>query len=210
MMSENAERIIDVGCDHGYLAAFMLMSGRSSFAYVTDIRSGPLERAAETIRKAGLESKTELRLCSGLDTFKPEDADTVFICGMGGEVISAILADAPWTKDGRHDLILQPMTKDEYLRRFLEENGYGIKKEKIAVERNRLYTVILAVGGGNGSSRKNMFLFSDSMVNDEHFGKYLEKKRKIYHDIAEAKKAAGIDNDDELKIIDFLEEKNAC
>ena len=47
---------------------------------------------------------------------------------MGGETIWGILAAAPWTRDGRHTLLLQPQTKIEELRLRLCENGYAVTR----------------------------------------------------------------------------------
>ena len=64
------------------------------------------------------------------------------IAGMGGETIASILGAAPWTKDGRYRLILQPMTRHECLRRFLLTGGFDILSEQIVQEGRRRYLVL--------------------------------------------------------------------
>ena len=39
--------VADVGCDHGYLAIYLIETGRSPGVIATDINRGPLERAKE-------------------------------------------------------------------------------------------------------------------------------------------------------------------
>ena len=64
------------------------------------------------------------------------------IAGMGGETIASILSAAPWTKDGQHTLLLQPMTRSAQLRRFLMENGYAITREALVRDRGTIYPVM--------------------------------------------------------------------
>jgi tRNA (adenine22-N1)-methyltransferase len=138
--------LADVGTDHGYLPVWLSVNGRISRAIASDLRRGPLERAKTTGRVYGAENMI-YRLCDGLKGIGPDEADTVVIAGMGGENISAILAAAPWTKDGVHTLLLQPMTRAEELRAFLSENGYAIRREALVCDRGTIYPVLEAGAG---------------------------------------------------------------
>lgn len=138
--------LCDVGTDHARLPAALLLEGRIQRAIASDIRSGPLERAARTVREYGLEDSVELRFCPGLEAVAPGEADTVTICGMGGEMILRILEAAPWTREDV-TLILQPQRSQGELRRWLWEHGYRIDAEKVAVEGERWYTLLLCRGG---------------------------------------------------------------
>lgn len=84
------------------------------------------------------------RRCDGLADVRADEVDTVVIAGMGGDLIARILAAAPWTKQAH--LILQPMTAQEDLRRWLLENGYCIAKETLAQEGKKLYVILSATG----------------------------------------------------------------
>lgn len=139
-------RLADVGTDHGYLPTWLLLNGRIEYAIAADLREGPLERARETAQRFGVAGQISFRLCDGLAAIAPEDVDTVVIAGMGGETICSILGAAPWLRNGKQ-LILQPMTGAPELRRWLQNNGYAIKKEQIAREGKRLYTIWDIVGG---------------------------------------------------------------
>ena len=139
-------RLADVGTDHAYLPVRLLLDGRVERAIAADLREGPLSRARETARRWGVEERISFRLCDGLTGVGREEADTVAIAGMGGETIAAILAAAPWTREGTR-LLLQPMTSFPDLRRWLQQNGYQILREHIAREGRRLYTVLETTGG---------------------------------------------------------------
>ena len=163
---EKSRRIIDVGCDHGYLCLALVGQG-AEHAYASDLR-------------AGLTDKIDAVLCPGLAAFSPEDADTVVICGMGGETIAAILAAAPWTKSGAHRLVLQPMTCGDRLRRWLAEHGYTVEDEALAREGRRLYTVLLARGGGVPEGGENRYLFTQHLTKDPLFSLYREQLEEKY------------------------------
>lgn len=139
-------RFADIGTDHAYLPVWLLLQGRIEEAIAADLREGPLSRARETAEKWGVARHVSCRLCDGLSSVAPGEVDTVAIAGMGGETIAAILAAAPWTREGTQ-LLLQPMTSFHDLRRWLFENGYNIEREHIVREGKRLYTIMTVRGG---------------------------------------------------------------
>ena len=138
--------LADVGTDHAYLPAALLCGGRIRRAVATDVNEGPLARARETARLYGVEDTLETRLCDGLAGIQPGGADTVVVAGMGGELIARILAEAPWTRAGTL-LLLQPMTAQPELRKWLQENGYRIRREDLVREGEKLYVILTAEGG---------------------------------------------------------------
>lgn len=138
-------RLADIGTDHAYLPVSLLLRGAIPSAVASDVNRGPLERGRETARQAGVEERIDFRLCDGLIGLDDSQADAVVIAGMGGELIARILSEAPWTRQVL--LLLQPMTGQPELRRWLGENGYRIQRETVVREGEKLY-VILAVRGG--------------------------------------------------------------
>ena len=117
----------------------------SAGAVATDINRGPLERAAANVAAAGLSDKITLRLADGLDgveAFCPED---IFILGMGGELIARILGNSDYIKNENIRLILQPMTRQAALRRFLLDSGFLIEDERLVLgDGGRIYQIICA------------------------------------------------------------------
>ena len=138
-------RLADIGTDHGKLPISLLLAGRLASAVGSDIGAGPLDHAARNAADHGV--TLSLRLAPGLDAVRADECDTVSIAGMGGQTIADILAAAPWTADGRHLLLLQPMTMVSELRRWLWANGYEIERETLCREDRRRY-VVLSVRGG--------------------------------------------------------------
>ncbi len=138
-------KLADVGTDHAYLPVWLLLEGTISRAVASDVNEGPLQRGRETARSYGVAARIAFRRCDGLAGIGPDEADAVAICGMGGELIARILAQAPWTRSSR--LLLQPMSSQPELRRWLLENGYEIQREQVVREGEKFYVVLTATGG---------------------------------------------------------------
>lgn len=137
--------VADVGTDHGCIPVWLCQNGHTGRLIATDIRKGPLDSARRTASENGVADMIEFCLCDGLSGVDGQDIDTVVIAGMGGETIASILGAALWTKNGAV-LLLQPMSKADFLRRWLVENGFLIKAEGL-VRDGILYEIITACGG---------------------------------------------------------------
>ena len=140
-------KLADIGTDHGYLPVYLLQKGRIASAIAADIGRAPLEHARRTARQYGVEDDMRFLCCDGLQGIGPEDVDTVVVAGMGGETIIHILSQASWTKAGSTLLLLQPMTKQEDLRRWLNENGYAQCAERLVQDKEYLYPIFTVYGG---------------------------------------------------------------
>lgn len=142
-------RFADIGTDHAYLPVWLLQHGVIDEAIAADLRPGPLDRAKDTANKFGLSDKLDFRLCDGLTGVGAGEVDCIVIAGMGGETIIHILSKAPWTKAEGNMLILQPMSSQEDLRRWLIQNGYQIIREQIAQEEKTFYTIMVVIPGAD-------------------------------------------------------------
>ncbi|MBQ8267347.1 MAG: SAM-dependent methyltransferase, partial [Clostridia bacterium] len=138
----------DVGTDHGYLPAFLYLSGKCKKVTATDINQKPLESAKANLARLGVD-KVKLILCDGLASVARQDADTVIIAGMGGEVIRGIISRAEFLRDNTVSLILQPTTTAKELRQYLAQNGFSVEKEQAIRENGKIYSVMLARFSGS-------------------------------------------------------------
>ena len=168
-------RLADVGTDHGYLPVYLLQQGRISRAIASDIVDGPLQHARQTAAEYEVDG-IDFRLCPGLDAIAPHEADTVVIAGMGGETIQAILSAAPWTADGSHLLLLQPMTKVEYLRKWLVDNGYAFTEERLVWDKDHLYPVFAVRGGTQPPLTAAQQYGGILLDGDPLYGAYLDER----------------------------------
>ena len=164
--------LTDVGTDHGYLPVSLLQQGRITAAIASDIGAEPLEHARRTAAQYGA-AGIDFRLCPGLFAIAPEETDVIVIAGMGGETIMTILQDAPWTKDGRHTLLLQPMTKTADLRRWMADNGYTFTDEHLVEDKGRLYPVLTVTGGKHRALTEAEALCGVLLADDPLYAAYL-------------------------------------
>ncbi len=136
-------RLADIGTDHAYLPISLALAGKIESAVAADIRKKPLKSAEENIGKYGAKN-IKIVLSDGLDRVSPEDAYDIVIAGMGGELISSIIKNAPWLREGSRRLILQPMTRADSLRSFLYAEGFEIIAEKACICSKKVYSVMVS------------------------------------------------------------------
>ncbi len=134
--------LADIGTDHAYLPLFLLRTGRISSAFCCDVAEGPLARARENVGATPYADRIRFVLTDGLHGLENEDIDDITVCGMGGELISSILEAAPFVRDARYRLILQPMTKQEHLRAYLYAHGFRIEKEVYSEAEGKVYVAM--------------------------------------------------------------------
>lgn len=137
--------IADIGTDHGYLPAYLLLSGRCCQVIASDIAEGPCKAAVETRNKYNLYSEMEIRMAPGLQGIKAGEAEAVVIAGMGGATIVSILKDSPEIAATIKTFVLQPMNAANLLRQWLVQNGYHIAKEALCKENEHIYIILKAI-----------------------------------------------------------------
>lgn len=140
-------KLVDVGTDHGRLPVWLVQHGGVTQAVATDLRPGPLSTGKALAERWDVAEHISFRLCDGLASVSPKEAESITITGMGGETIADILAEAPWTRTGERRLILQAMSGMDGLRRYLSENGFTIAEEQLIQEGNTLYVILLVHPG---------------------------------------------------------------
>lgn len=141
-------RVADIGTDHAYIPVYLLLNRIAGHVIASDSRKGPLKAAEETMNLFNLGNVADLRLGDGLDVLNPaDDFNVVVIAGMGGETICSIL-DRGQDKLGPDiRLVLQPMTEQGLVRKWLVDNDWAIVEEDIALEDRKYYEIIAAVPG---------------------------------------------------------------
>lgn len=137
--------VADIGTDHAYVPIELVKSGIVKRAYAMDIHTGPLERAEEHIKAEKLSEFIEVRQSDGLDNLGENEADSIIIAGMGGELTVNILERGKKILETVKELILSPHSEVFLVRKYLIKNGYEIVKEKMICDAGKYYTVIRAV-----------------------------------------------------------------
>ena len=152
--------IVDVGTDHAYLPAHLILTKKIPFAIASDLRKSPLDNARDTVIKYKLQNKIELRLSDGLKEIKPDEVEEIVFAGMGGTLIAEKLKECSWIKNEKYHFIFQPQSKPEDLREFLYSNGFKINKELAVSEGDRYYITFDAYYTGKIES----FTLSDCFI----------------------------------------------
>jgi tRNA (adenine22-N1)-methyltransferase len=198
--------VSDVGTDHAYLPIALCLEGRVRGGVVSDINEGPINRARENINKYELNDRLTAILTDGLNGIDKFDPDDIMILGMGGELIASIIDAAPWTKNKKIHLCLQPMTHPEILRRSLLQNGYSIIDERLARE-EKIYQIILAQYTGKNEEWSDEELLL-GRINIERGGEVFcdmaERQIKILERIAEGMESAGADATQQRELIALI------
>ncbi len=151
-MLGSADVIADIGCDHGYLSAALLRSGRAKRVLASDISAASVEKVRTLAADTGL--NIAVRRADGLEGLLPLVGGADFkiaVCGMGGELIAGMLERGCDAARRAELIVMQPMRGEAELRGFLVRSGYGIADERVVLDSGRYYQVIAArYGGGIG------------------------------------------------------------
>ena len=172
--------VADIGTDHAYIPIKLIEENIAERVIASDIKEGPVKIAEQNIIKNGLNDKIEVRLGSGLSVLNKNEADTVIIAGMGGEMIEKILRDDE-DKAKSALLILQPMNSQYELRKYLINNGYSIIDEDIAVEEFKVYN-IMTVRAGNQKKFENdiEYHIPAYLCGNKYFKNLYNKKKREF------------------------------
>ena len=139
--------VADIGADHAYLAATLVMEGIAQRAVVGDLSAGACAAARRTVGAQRLTREIDVRQGDGLSVLLPGEAESIAVAGMGGALIAEILAGAPEILTDVQTLVLQPMNGAAKLRRWLYTNGWDIVDETLARAGGHLYEIIRAEHG---------------------------------------------------------------
>lgn len=184
--------IADIGTDHGFVPIELIKSGKCKGAIASDINIGPAEIAKSNIKKEGL--SIQVRVGSGLSVLKKGEAEEIIIAGMGGKLISDIIAaDMDIAKNAR--LILQPMNAQYELRKFLTENKFFVEHEDLALEGFKVYNVIVCTSKENNSVKYHSELdyhIPYVLKSHSHFKHLKEKKIREFSKILKGYKLSKI------------------
>ena len=200
-LSERLERVVsfvrpcasaaDIGTDHALVPVELVRRGIVKKALAMDVRPGPLSRAKEQISRAGLSDQIEPRLSDGLAALKPQEAETVIIAGMGGELIIRILTEGRHMWDSVAQWVLSPHSEVFKVRDWLLENGFAIEKEDMVCEDGKYYVLMDVRRAGSGiesPARDAEFvrlLYGDSLIRERNpvLAQYLKEEEQMFMEL---------------------------
>lgn len=167
---EVGKRVIDVGCDHGYLDIYLTLNNENK-CIATDINKNALDCAINNIKRYNLEDKIETKLTDGLTDIKINKKDNIVISGMGTTTILKILN----TNTLSDTLIISSNNNIDLLRKEVVKLGFYIDTELFIIDKNKPY-VIIKFKKGFRKYNLNDYIFGPILKNNIQYRKYLLNK----------------------------------
>ena len=174
---DDNSKVVDIGCDHGLVSIYLAMNKQNISIIASDINQNALDNAIKNINKYHLEDKIKVCLSNGLDNINDE-IDTIIISGMGGHTIIDILTNNQEKLNTVNNIIIQSNNDIEYVRRKIVKLGYYISKEKLILDKNIYYTVILFTKGKKKYTNKEYYF--GPILLKENSKIFIEKNNKEY------------------------------
>ena len=200
----------DIGTDHAYLPLFLLSEGRIERAVLADINEGPLESARRNAEATPYADKVELCLTDGAAALQGKGITDYAICGMGGELIAEIIERAPHLRDESLNLILQPMSRQSVLRRYLASRGFSITAECYSEDSGKLYVCMQVKFVGErreiSDAEAEFGWKTTEIVNKNLQMEYIKQKKQSLTRAAYGKRLGGEDTSAEEALIAAAEE----
>lgn len=178
----SAKVIADIGCDHGYVAAELVVQEKADMVIATEKSQECLNKAILLADSLNISPFVSFRLGDGFAALTKHDkVKCAVIAGMGGAEIIKILMNKP---KHLYDFVLQPMKDAPMLRNYLIQNGFKIVVDKLVKEDDKYYDVILVTKGKCELADLEIYFgktnFSD---NYELFYEYLSARQKKLLDL---------------------------
>ena len=201
----------DIGTDHGYLPIFLLKSGKIERAVLSDINEGPLSSARENVRENGLSDKCTFMLCDGANALSGMGITDYAICGMGGELIASIISSAEHLMAVGTRLILQPMSRPNFVRECLCTLGFTILDERYSASLGKYYLTILAEYTGKRQDLpREIYELGEEFLHpsdEKEYIAYLTRRRESLVRAVLGKELGGEGTDYEKNLISIIDKR---
>lgn len=168
------DMVADIGCDHAYLSIYLAGKNLCQKIIATEVVEGPYNIALNNIKKHNLQNKIKIYLTDGLINVQ-DDLDTIIIAGMGASSIINILKNYKKINN-INKMIIQSNNDWEIIRRYLNSQGFYIKKEIYTNENKKDYITLLVYKGKRKHKEKELIV---GIYNKSNINFYLNQKNKI-------------------------------
>ena len=141
-MIQPCDAVGDIGCDHAFVSIYLVEQLRAKRVIASDVRRGPIAIAKRNIEAMNLSDQIEIRMGDGLDTIVPGEVNAVVLAGMGGMLMIDILERGEEVVTRCDQLVLQPQSDIEKVRRYLAEKGYHLADEQMLIDAGKYYNLL--------------------------------------------------------------------
>ncbi|MBQ9734800.1 MAG: SAM-dependent methyltransferase [Clostridia bacterium] len=150
----------DIGCDHGYMAAAMVKSGKCKKAIISDVSAKCLKKAEQLLSSCIEQGIVKSVVSDGFDNVG--SCDLALIAGMGGEEICTILSRA---KVLPKTLVLQPMKNCDKVRLRAVECGYKVVYDRVFKSAGKFYDLMVLTFGEDFLTEEEIEFGRDNVKN---------------------------------------------
>ena len=141
-MIQPCDEVGDIGCDHAFVSIYLVEQHRAKRVIASDVRRGPIAIAKRNIEAMNLSDQIAIRMGDGLDTIVPGEVNAVVLAGMGGMLMIDILERGEEVVTRCDQLVLQPQSDIEKVRRYLAEKGYHLADEQMLIDAGKYYNLL--------------------------------------------------------------------
>lgn len=189
--------VADIGSDHARLPLYLIENNLSPWVIASELGNGPFIKMQRAINAAGYQERVLVRQGNGLEIICPGEVDYVVIAGMGGDLITDILA-RNWDKAETFSrFLMQPMSRGCVLRRALANRGWPIVDETLVMEKGQFYVIIESQPGHQAYKLSDveeelgpMVLKGASPLKKPYLNYYLDKYKKVCDSLAQSTRTA--------------------
>jgi len=164
------DTVIDIGCDHAYLAIYLKKENLCKEVYASDISENVLKIALKNLKDNKV--KIQLFLSNGFQNIPDIGINTAIISGMGTSTIIDIIKYAP---ESISKFIISSNNNYYELRTSLLKCGYYIQEEIIVFEKNKVYPIMLFT---KNKTKENRLSLKYGKSKDKKYFLYLLNKEK--------------------------------
>jgi len=177
---ENDESVLDIGCDHGYVALLLRKNGNNQNLICADNKKGPLNSAKSNLASF---DNIDFVLSDGASNVEKQ-VNTITIAGMGYHTVIGIIVQSLAYFRKANKIIIQVNLDVDKMRKWLIENDFTINKEVILFEGKHYYEILVCQNGKQEMNDLEIKYGKYHLeLKDEEFKKYLlfqkEKNKKI-------------------------------
>lgn len=198
--------IADIGSDHARLPLYLVENELVPWVIATELGDGPYIRMQRAVNASGFRERIFARQGNGLEVLCPGEVAGVVIAGMGGDLITDILARDCAKAESFAYYVLQPMSRSRILRKALAVRGWPIVDETLVIEKGQYYVIIHTRPGGEVYSLNDLeeelgplVLKGSSPLKTDYLKYYLNKYKKVYGNLAKSNRAQALELQDNIK-----------
>ena len=174
----NDDRVLDVGCDHGYLDIYLALNKKNSLIIASDISKEVIKKTKENIKRYNVADKIKVYCTNGTENIF-DDYNTIVVAGMGSYTILNILKSSKKV----NKLIICSNNNWDDIRKNISLIGYQLIEERLIYESKKLYSIMLFKKGKNKLSKKEIMIGKYNFKNQKLYDIYLKETMRTYKKI---------------------------